>query len=50
MSLNESSAKYIIRCVETIMADKNISEQTLLVMFMQYSEKVLKEKEIENES
>ena len=40
----ESSNEYIFRCVEVIKADKNISEDTLIIMFIEYGKKLLKEK------
>lgn len=40
----ETSIEYIYRCVEVIRADKNISEDTLVIMFIEYGKKLLKEK------
>lgn len=38
-----SSTEYIIRCVETIKADKNISEQTIMIMFKTYGAMIINE-------
>jgi hypothetical protein len=40
----ETSNEYIYRCVEVIKADRNISEDTLVIMFIEYGKKLLKEK------
>lgn len=40
---NESSNDYAIRCAETIVADKNITEDTILIMFMEYKKRLNKE-------
>jgi hypothetical protein len=40
---NESSSNYALRCAETIVADRNVTEQTILVMFLEYRKRVLKE-------
>jgi len=39
-----SSEQYIYWCVDVIKADKNISEDTIIIMFVQYGKKLLKEK------
>jgi hypothetical protein len=41
-----SSANYILRCAETIRADKNISEQTIITMFLEYGQLLLNENNI----
>lgn len=40
---NKSSNDYAIRCAETIVADKNITENTILIMFMEYKKRLTKE-------
>lgn len=40
----ETSTDYIYRCVEVIKNDKNISEDTLIIMFIEYGKRLLKEK------
>ena len=42
--INETSIEYIYRCIEVIKSDKNISEETLIIMFIEYGKKLLKEK------
>lgn len=39
----ETSADYAIRCAEIIKADQNISQDTILLMFVEYGKKLLKE-------
>jgi len=34
---SQTSTEYIQRCVETIKADKNLSEHTITLMFMEYA-------------
>lgn len=41
--INQSSSDYAIRCAETIVADKNITEETILIMFMEYKKILFKE-------
>lgn len=43
MTEDETSEKYIYRCVDVIMNDKNISEDTIIIMFLQYKKLVIKE-------
>jgi hypothetical protein len=40
------SEKFMFRCIELIKHDKNLSEETLIIMFMQY--KRLVEQELTN--
>lgn len=40
----ETSNDYIFRCVDIIKNDKTISEHTLVIMFIEYGKKLLKEK------
>lgn len=40
----ETSNEYIFRCVEVIKADKTISEDTLIIMFIEYGKKLLQER------
>jgi hypothetical protein len=43
------SESFMVRCVELIQHDKNLSEETLIIMFMQYKkllELEIKEKNI----
>jgi hypothetical protein len=37
------SDEYIYRCIDIIKNDKNISEQTIVIMFLQYKELLTKE-------
>jgi hypothetical protein len=37
------SDEHIYRCVDVIKNDKNISEQTIIIMFLQYKELLTKE-------
>ena len=37
------SDEHIHRCVDVIKNDKNISEQTIIIMFLQYKELLTKE-------
>ena len=39
-----NSADYILWCAEVIKADPNISEQAIMLMFIEYGKKLLKEK------
>lgn len=39
----ESSQQYAIRCAEIIKADKNVSNDTILLMFIEYGKKYLNE-------
>lgn len=39
------SDDHIYRCVDIIQADKNISDQTIILMFLVYKDLVLKEYE-----
>lgn len=39
-----SSSEYALMCAEMIKADQNISEQTIIIMFLEYGKKILKEK------
>lgn len=43
------SVKHIERCVDIILADKNLSEETIKIMFLYYKELVIKEY-IQNEN
>ena len=38
------SDDHIYRCIEIILNDKNVSEQTLILMFLVYKDLILKEK------
>ncbi len=40
-----TSNDHIFRCAEIILNDKNISEETIIVMFMTYKELLIKELE-----
>jgi hypothetical protein len=42
--VHESSGDYAIRCSEFIKADANISEYTIILMFIEYGKKLLNEK------
>ena len=37
------SVKHIERCVDILLADKNVSEETIKIMFLVYKELVIKE-------
>mgnify|MGYP001571272512 FL=1 len=39
-----TSANYILWCVAVIKADPNISENTIMLMFVEYGKKLLEEK------
>ena len=39
-----TSAEYILRCAEIIRADKEISERTIQIMFLEYGRLLLEEK------
>ena len=39
----ETSNQYCLRCAEIIKADPKISEQTILIMFLNYGKLVLQE-------
>jgi hypothetical protein len=39
----QSSNDYILRCAEIIVNDKNISEQTIIIMFLEYKKILLSE-------
>lgn len=39
-----TSAEYILRCAEIIRADKEISERTIQIMFLEYGRLLLDEK------
>jgi hypothetical protein len=39
----DKSDEYIYRCIDIIKNDKNISEQTIIIMFLQYKELLTKE-------
>jgi len=39
-----SSEQYIYWCVDVIKADKNISEDVIITMFVEYGKKLIKEK------
>lgn len=43
-----SSNDYIYRCLNTLKADKNISDNTIILMFLQYGKLLLEEYEKEN--
>ena len=43
-----NSTDYALRCATTIKADPNISEQTLIIMFLEYGKKLLTEKDKPN--
>jgi hypothetical protein len=36
----ETSKEYAVRCAEIINADKNISQEVILLMFIEYSNRV----------
>lgn len=38
-----TSNEHIFRCAEVILNDKNISEQTIVIMFLTYKELLIKE-------
>lgn len=40
---SETSQQYAVRCAEIIKADKNISNDTILLMFIEYGKKILNE-------
>lgn len=40
------SDKFMFRCIELITHDKNLSEETLIIMFMQYKQLVEEETKI----
>lgn len=42
--MSETSGDYAIRCADVIKADPNISEETIIIMFMEYGQKLLTEK------
>jgi len=44
MPVKETSGDYAIRCAEIIKADPKISEDTILIMFVEYGQKLLHEK------
>lgn len=44
MPKKETSSEYAIRCAEIIKADPNISEDTIIIMFLEYGQKLLPEK------
>ena len=44
MSKEKNSSEYALMCSEMIKADPNISEQTIIIMFIEYGKKLLKEK------
>jgi hypothetical protein len=44
MPKKETSSEYAIRCGEIIKADPKISEETILIMFLEYGQKLLNEK------
>ena len=39
-------AQYILWCCEVIKADPNISEDSIIIMFMEYGRLLLKEKKL----
>lgn len=43
-----NSEDYIYHCVDIMNADKNLSDETKILMFVEYGRKLLKEKEQEN--
>lgn len=44
-----TSKEYIYRCVDIIKADKNISETTIILMFLFYGELLLQESKTQPE-
>ena len=42
--MSETSSDYAIRCAEVIKADPKLSEDTIIIMFMEYGHKLLAEK------
>ena len=38
-----SSKEYLFRCLDIMKADKNLSEETKIIMFVEYARLVLKE-------
>ena len=40
------SEKFMFRCIELIKHDKNLSEETLMIMFMQYKKLIEEETKI----
>lgn len=40
----ETSQQYAIRCAEIIKADKNVSEDTIIIMFIEYGNLLMQEK------
>jgi hypothetical protein len=40
-----NSDDHIYRCVDIIKNDKNVSEQTIILMFLQYKDLILRENE-----
>lgn len=39
----ETSQNYAIRCAETLVADRTITEETIFIMFMEYKKILLRE-------
>lgn len=44
MPTKETSSEYAIRCADIIKSDPTISEHTIIIMFVEYGKKLLKEK------
>ena len=43
-NIQETSGDYAIRCAGVIKADPNVSQETIIIMFMEYGHKLLAEK------